>query len=185
MKEHKRGPRNGKASARDAKVDLAEDDRPTAAALHLSEARYHAIVADHPDLICRFLPDGTLTYVNAACCRFFGSSQEALLGSNFSNSDGRDRPAIASQKKNSLEPNSEPHYGAFLASWSVGYDHCGVAADGQICCQRWTSRAIRDRQGVVVEFQAVGQTLTEHKPPAESCWLERPDRPASATQITP
>jgi PAS domain-containing protein len=39
-------------------------------ALRQSEARYRAIVEDQTELICRFKPDGTLTFVNDAYCRY-------------------------------------------------------------------------------------------------------------------
>ncbi|QLQ07060.1 MAG: PAS domain S-box protein [Anaerolineae bacterium] len=48
-------------------------------ALQLSEARYRAIVEDQTDLVCRFQPDGTLTFVNEAYCRCFGRSRQELL----------------------------------------------------------------------------------------------------------
>jgi PAS domain S-box-containing protein len=38
-------------------------------ALRESELRYRAVVEDQTELICRFLPDGTLTFVNEAYCR--------------------------------------------------------------------------------------------------------------------
>ena len=41
-------------------------------ALRESEARYRAIVEDyHTELICRFKPNGALTFVNEVYCRYF------------------------------------------------------------------------------------------------------------------
>ena len=57
---------------------LGERDRQVAAqtaALRVSEARYRAIVEDQTELICRYQPDGTLTFVNEAYCRYFGLSR--------------------------------------------------------------------------------------------------------------
>ena len=39
--------------------------------LRRSEANYRAIVNDQTELICRFLPYGTLTFANDAYCRYF------------------------------------------------------------------------------------------------------------------
>ena len=36
-----------------------------------------------PDLICRYLPDGTITFVNDAYCRYFGRTREDLIGRSF------------------------------------------------------------------------------------------------------
>jgi PAS domain S-box-containing protein len=47
------------------------------------EAQYRAIVEDQTEMICRFLPDGRLTFVNQAYCRYFGKSPQALLGKSF------------------------------------------------------------------------------------------------------
>lgn len=48
--------------------------------LRLSEARYRAGVEDQTELTCCFLPDGTLTFVNEAFCRYFGKERQELIG---------------------------------------------------------------------------------------------------------
>ena len=48
-----------------------------------SLARYRAIVEDQTELICRFDPDGKLTFVNEAYCRFFNKRREDLIGLSF------------------------------------------------------------------------------------------------------
>jgi len=53
------------------------------ALLQQSEARYRAIVEEQTDLICRFLPDTTLTFVNEAYCRYFNVKAENVLGRSF------------------------------------------------------------------------------------------------------
>ena len=39
--------------------------------------------AERDDLVCRFLPDTTLTFVNEAYCQFWGRSRDELLGRSF------------------------------------------------------------------------------------------------------
>jgi PAS domain S-box-containing protein len=129
-------------------LDQPETSSGLRSELHLSQARYAAIVEDHPDLICRFLPDGTLTYVNQACCCYFGRPRSTLLDDNFLD-------LIA-------QTAHQPQRSVFLGENPInGYEHCRVAADGQTRWQRWTSRAIRDVQGSVVEFQAIGREMTD------------------------
>ena len=41
-------------------------------ALQASEERYREVVESQTELVCRYLPDRTLTFVNEAYCRFFG-----------------------------------------------------------------------------------------------------------------
>ena len=48
-----------------------------------NEKRLRAVVADQEDLICRFQPDGKITFVNPAFCRFHGKLEAELLGTNF------------------------------------------------------------------------------------------------------
>ena len=49
----------------------------------INASRFRAIVEDQTDLICRFTPDGILTFVNEAYCRFQGKSRQELLGTSF------------------------------------------------------------------------------------------------------
>ena len=61
---------------------IAEREQ-TEAALRETEALYRQLVENQPDLICRFLPDTTLTFVNAAYAHFFGCQPEELIGQRF------------------------------------------------------------------------------------------------------
>ena len=54
------------------------------AALRESEERYREVVDSQTDLICRYLPDTTLTFVNEAYCRYFGLAPR-----------GADRPPVS------------------------------------------------------------------------------------------
>ena len=52
-------------------------------ALRASEACYRAVVETQSELICRFRPDCTLTFVNGAYCRYFGRTRGELIGTRF------------------------------------------------------------------------------------------------------
>ena len=58
------------------------DRRRQESALRQSEERYRAVVDSQTELVCRFTPDTTLTFVNEAYCRFLGKRRDVLLGSN-------------------------------------------------------------------------------------------------------
>ena len=45
-------------------------------ALRASEQRYRDVVETQSELVCRYLPDTTLTFVNDAYCRCFGKTRE-------------------------------------------------------------------------------------------------------------
>src|SRR5262245_28329301 len=48
-----------------------------------SEERYRTFVTLQPELVCRYRPDLTLTYVNGAYCRFWGKQSQELIGTSF------------------------------------------------------------------------------------------------------
>ena len=54
--------------------------RASEARLRESEARYRAIVDDQTELVCRYLPDASLTFTNRAFAEFFGSTSDDLAG---------------------------------------------------------------------------------------------------------
>ena len=60
------------------------DRRRQESALRQSEERYRAVVDSQTELVCRFTPDLTLTFVNEAYCRFLGKRRDEVLGSKLS-----------------------------------------------------------------------------------------------------
>jgi PAS domain S-box-containing protein len=127
--------------------------KTTEAALRQTEERYRDIVEDQTELICRFLPDGTLTFVNGAYARYFNRTPENLVGTSF-------WPLIPEE---SHEKSRE-----FLASITpehpvASIDHPVLTSDGEIRWQHWTDRGIFDVDGRVHEYQAVGRDITDRK----------------------
>ncbi len=120
--------------------------------LRAAEAKYRGVVEDQTELICRFLPDWTLTFVNEAYRSYFGKSRDELLGRSFMS-------FIPEEDRGEVEE--------LLASLSQGapcstVEH-RVFAGGRQRWQQWTNRAIFDTAGNVAEFQAVGRDVTERK----------------------
>lgn len=127
-------------------------------ALGDSEIRYRAIVEDQTELICRFLPDYTFTFVNEAYCRFFNKTQEELLGNSllpFVAPDDRDyiRSVVSS-----LTPDQPIR----------AIENRVIEANGEIHWHRWINHAIFDENGEIVEYQAVGSDITDHKQAEEA-----------------
>ncbi|MGA9349636.1 MAG: sensor domain-containing diguanylate cyclase [Anaerolineae bacterium] len=135
-----------------AELEAADTERRRAEeALRESEARYRAIVEDQTELICRFLPDGTLTFANEAYCHYFGKKREELIGSSF-------MPLILEGDQAFVE---EQFTSLSLENPVVTYEHRVILPDGQIRWQQWTNRAIFDERGRFIEFQSVGRDITE------------------------
>ncbi|HIK10372.1 MAG TPA: response regulator [Oscillatoriaceae cyanobacterium M33_DOE_052] len=114
------------------------------AALQESEARYRAIVEDQTELICRFAPDGTITFVNDAYCRYFGISRDmARMGSLV--------PIIPDLTRD------------FYTHPVVTREHSLILPNGEVRIHQWTDRALFDDQNRLLGFQAVGQDITDRK----------------------
>ena len=122
-------------------------------ALQASEERYRAVIQSQTDLICRFLPDSTLTFVNDEYCRFFGRSRDELIGRLFLDLIPPQHRDYARAKLEAL--TREPY--------RTETEHEVIAADGSVRWQEWVNIAIRDERGRITEMQGVGHDITERK----------------------
>jgi len=122
-------------------------------ALRESEDRYRTVVEDMPALVCRFLPDGTLTFVNETYCRYFNKKREELEGQNFFQFIPEEDREHIRKHYVSLTPESP----------AITYEHKALAPDGTVRWQRWTDRGLFDEEGFVVEYQSIGEDITERK----------------------
>jgi PAS domain S-box-containing protein len=122
-------------------------------ALRESEARYRAVVEDQTELICRFLPDRTITFVNEAYCRYFAKKQEELIGHTFTPLIPGEDYAKVEKRFASLSPKNPV----------VTYEHRVLAPNGEIQWQQWTNRMVLDEHGQLIEFQSVGRDITKRK----------------------
>jgi PAS domain S-box-containing protein len=117
------------------------------------EARYRAILEDQRELICRYLPDGRLSYVNEAYARYFGKTPDELIDHNFV-------PHIPDKD---LERIRE-HIGKLGPDQpSASFEHRIVMPDGEVRWQQWTHQAILSPAGELVEYQAVGRDVTDRE----------------------
>jgi len=114
------------------------------------ENLYRALVEDMPALVCRFDENAVLSYVNEAYCRFFGKTPEELVGKSFFDLLPEEARQAAKQQFLSLTPESP----------SVTYEHEVILPDGTIGWQRWTDRALFDKEGRRIGFQSIGYDLT-------------------------
>ncbi|MDZ8264120.1 EAL domain-containing protein [Nostoc sp. ChiQUE01b] len=131
-------------------------------ALKQSEIRYRAIVEDQTEFIGRYLPDGTITFVNQAFALYFERSPEELIGSRY-------QPII-------FEADRE-RVAQLIASMSADHpvviiENRLVVADG-VRWTQWHNRMLFDEQGCFIEFQAVGRDITALKQIEETLFQEK------------
>lgn len=123
-------------------------------ALRLNETRYRAVVEQQVEYICRYRPDGILTFVNEAYCSFFGRSPESLVGTNFYALMSPKERLVVKRQNLRVTPDTP----------TVVHDHKGLLSDqsGHIWHQ-WVLRGFFDDQGELVEMQSVGRDITRLK----------------------
>ena len=113
--------------------------------------RYRSVVDTQSELVCRFRPDTTLTFVNDAYCRFCNTTRDKLLGTKFIDIV----PAAA--RRDVLDRIHR------LAFGMDSMEHPVTLPDGNVGWHHWVNHAILDSRGQVVEVQGVGRDITEQK----------------------
>ena len=132
---------------------LLQEQRRTADELRASRERYRAVVEDQTELICRFGPDGNLTFVNGAFGRAMGRARDELIGTffwAFVPTDQRDTQVALSA---GLRPDSP------MLTW----EHRLTTPGGETQWEQWRVRAMFEASGRLLDYQAVGRDITERK----------------------
>ncbi len=118
-----------------------------------TRAPYDAISENLTEMVCRFLPDTTLTYVNDACCRYFSKKREELLGQSFMRFVNEED-----------QENVENHFDSLNYESPIGkIEYRVILPTGEIRWHEWTNRAMFDEQGGLTEFQSVGIDISGRK----------------------
>lgn len=124
-------------------------------ALQRSEARYRAIVEDHPDLICRWRPDRILTYVNPAFCRHFMCTRDDVLGTDHALLlPPQERAKTIESVASTLHLITPARPTRVILQRALG-------EDGRVHWREWIDRGIFDANGALLEIQSVGRDITE------------------------
>lgn len=133
-------------------MDVSEQKR-IEKSLRTSQERYRALVENQVELVIRWLPDTTLTYVNQAYCRFFEKSEDQLIGRKFLDQVPEIYHKYLDRQIASVLEDPKTVYSEFQS----------IAADGRPAWHRWSDTPIVGQDGKVVEFQSVGMDITELK----------------------
>lgn len=116
-----------------------------------SRQMYQSVVDTQTELICRYLPDTTITFVNDAFCRTFGKKRSELIGEKYLKflAPENHEDEVAALKRLSLT------YPSDTREFEV------KVADGYIRWHEWTDVAIFNEAGELVEIQGTGRDITE------------------------
>ena len=121
--------------------------------LNESEKKYRTLVEDMPVLMCRFKPDGELTFINKAYCDYFNKKETELIGKNFF-------LFIPEKEREKVKK----HYQSLSKRKPfITYEHKVIAKDGSIRWQQWTDRVLFFKGNKVEEFQSIGIDITKIK----------------------
>jgi PAS domain S-box-containing protein len=111
------------------------------------------VVEDQTEMIVRWRPDGTRTFVNEAYCRSLGRRADELVGKDFFSGIPESRKDAVSSKIVSLTP---------AAPAATDVHECEGTA-GERRWQEWTDRGIFDEAGRLVELLSTGRDVTESR----------------------
>ncbi len=118
-----------------------------------SDDLYRDIVERQTELICRYLPDGVLTFVNDAFSRHFNLQGQPLVELNFFSLLGEQQRATLQKNLLDLSPKNPERT----------LEHSFLTQEGKTIWQHWTNLGIFDEHGLLVEVQSTGFNITERK----------------------
>ena len=120
--------------------------------------KYQHVVEDQMELVCRYLPDCTLTFANQAYCRHHEKKRAELVGQNFLPSVRPDDRQVVLKFIDSASLEN-------LISTEIQQI---TKSSGEIFWVEWRRRALFDDSGNLQEIQSVGRDVTEYKETAEA-----------------
>ncbi|MCJ7617372.1 MAG: PAS domain S-box protein [Desulfobacterales bacterium] len=136
--------------------DITESKRAEEA-LRQSEAKYRELVQNANSIILRRNAEGKITFFNEFAQRFFGYTEDEIIGKNVvgtivpgKDSVGRDLALMV--KDIGLNP----------AAYATNENE-NMRKNGDRVWVSWTNKAIRDKNGSIVEILCVGNDVTERK----------------------
>jgi len=121
--------------------------------LRESQQRFQTIVDVQSEVITRFMPDGTLTFVNRAYCEFVGKTESELLGTS-----------IYEDMPDDVKERVRSYFASFTPDQPVQKNENQLqGADDQFRDFEWLNYAEFDEQGKIVRFQSSGRDVTDKK----------------------
>jgi PAS domain S-box-containing protein len=132
---------------------LRARQRSTERALQQTEDRYRNVVEAQTDLICRYLPDTTVTFANGAFCRSLGEERDNVIGKRLADLISDQESTDLGNRIESLSrtPGTQTRTVQFVQS------------DGSPGWHQWIDHTVVDADGNVVEIQGICRDITQLK----------------------
>ncbi|MDL2321730.1 PAS domain-containing protein [Desulfosarcina sp. OttesenSCG-928-B08] len=153
--EHRVRERTCALEAANARLqDEVTERKRVEKALRDSEMRYRTVVRDMPAMVCRFLPDGRLTFANSRFCTHFRIAEKDFGTVDVFSLVSPEAQSALEKRLASLTPGNA----------MITREEClaGCNPDAPVWYQ-WTDYGIFGEDGAPVEYQAVGIDITEKK----------------------
>lgn len=120
--------------------------------------QYQHVVEDQMELVCRYLPDFTLTFANRAYCRHHKKSRQELIGRSF-------LPSVQSDDRQEIKDFIRTVTPLNPVATKIQQI---TGNNGETFWVEWHRRALFDDAGILREIQSVGRDVTEYKLTAEA-----------------
>ena len=112
-----------------------------------------SVINNHPDLICKWRPDGTLIFANKSYCKYFGKAPTELIG----------RTCL-----DYIHPNDIRKFQKHIASFHENnqqkmIDLQIINSEGELRWQQWIDKYIKNEETGEWEFLSTGRDITDLK----------------------
>jgi PAS domain S-box-containing protein len=121
--------------------------------LRRSEDRYRNVVMDQTELISRLRADGSYVFVNEVFCRFFGKTEQELMGSTWAPLVHPEDKERVLRELSALSPEIPV----------VVIENRVIGGAGQTCWMQFSNRGFFNADGALVEIQSVGRDICARK----------------------
>lgn len=128
-------------------------NRTRAADAFESEKRFRMVVDETPVLLCAYLPNGEITFVNQPYGRLVGRDPDSLIGESFMAMIPEQDRARVRDETSTLTADKPTRT----------HEHRVLAAGGRIVWIRWTNHALFDNNGRLLSCVSFGEDITERK----------------------
>ncbi len=130
-----------------------EERKRAEKALRESEDRYRSVSRDMPAMVCRYLPNGDLTFANIRFKNHFQLADDSLVEANVFAFFPDPEQQRMKKRLQHLRPEKP----------MVISEQCTRTATGAFLWRQWTDRALFDEPGNPLEYQSIIIDITEKK----------------------